>query len=122
MKTAQQTFGSHAEQHVAHYLAARGFSILAHNYRTASGEIDLIASKDSVLAFIEVKARSYHFVEPAALVPYTKQQKIIRTAYLFIAKHNLIDKIYRFDIAFLQSAHGTLNIEYVENAFTDQYE
>ena len=121
MKTDAQTFGDHAEDQVARYLLAHGFSILARNYRTPSGEVDLIAQQGNLLAFVEVKARAYHFVEPAALVPHSKQQKIIHTAYSFIAKHNLDDKIYRFDIAFLQSVHGTLKIEYVENAFTDQY-
>ena len=121
MKTGQQILGTQGEDLVAEYLRYHGFKILARNYHSSSGEVDLIACKGDILTFVEVKTRSYHLVEPAALVPLAKQQRIIRSAYAFIAQQALEDKIYRFDIAFLQSVHGTLTIDYVENAFTDSY-
>lgn len=111
--------GATGEQYVAEYVQAQGFSIIARNFYRSGGEIDIIGIKDDILAFIEVKTRSYHLVEPASLVPISKQKRIIKTAYAFIAHHNLVDKIYRFDIAFVDHNRDTLTLEYIENAFTD---
>ncbi len=119
MQNHNKRIGTAGEQHVADYLARQGFTIRANNFRTKSGEIDLIASNHDVLAFIEVKTRSYHMVEPTSLIPISKQKKIIKTAYAYIAHHNIVDMVYRFDVAFIGYFHGTLTIDYIENAFTD---
>lgn len=119
MQNHNSRIGAAGEQHVADYLAHRGFTILVNNFQRKTGEIDLIASKHDVIAFIEVKTRSYHMVEPAALIPLSKQKKIIKTAYAYIAHHNIVDMVYRFDVAFIGYFHGTLTMDYIENAFTD---
>ncbi|MEO9463040.1 MAG: YraN family protein [Marinomonas sp.] len=49
--------GRDAEQVAAHFLKGQGYEILAERVRNAAGEVDLIARKDSLIAFIEVKWR-----------------------------------------------------------------
>lgn len=50
--------GKQAENKVADYLKSRGFKILAQNWRTKVCEIDVVAKKDNVIYFVEVKYRS----------------------------------------------------------------
>ncbi len=119
MITSKQQFGIAGEERVAQYLTEHGFSILARNYQKQYGELDLVALKGDVLAFVEVKTRAYELLEAGALVPISKQKKMIKTAYAFIAEHKIIDKVYRFDIALIYGMYGTLSIEYIPNAFTD---
>lgn len=56
MKTT--TIGRQAEIAVARQLSKQGFKILAQNWRTRRCEIDLVAQKDKIIYFIEVKYRS----------------------------------------------------------------
>ncbi|MEW5941133.1 MAG: YraN family protein, partial [Chloroflexota bacterium] len=58
MSRPQQRVGRWGEQAAAEYLEKRGYLILARNFRTKHGEIDLIARQDNILVFVEVKARS----------------------------------------------------------------
>jgi len=50
--------GRRAEKRVASYLKRRGYSILAERFKTRYGEVDIIARKGPVIAFVEVKQRS----------------------------------------------------------------
>jgi len=121
MHTKRKIIGIDGETHVARYLTDRGFIILARNYTKLYGEIDIIASKADVIAFVEVKTRSYHYLNPAEIITQSKQKKIIMTAHAFIASHNYHDKIYRFDVAFVTVIGENSTIEYIDNAFNQQY-
>ena len=120
MLTSKQQLGMRGEDQIAHYLIDQGFTILARNYQKQYGELELVAVKDNTLAFVEVKTRAYHLFEAAALVPLSKQKKIIKTAYAFIAEHKMTDKVYRFDIALIYTTCGMLEIDYIPDAFTDE--
>jgi|SRR5579862_1333942 len=120
MLTKRQQFGLQGEEHVAQYLMCQGFAIVARNYHKEYGELDLVAIKGDVCAFVEVKARAYHLFETAVLVPLAKQKKMIKTAYAFIAERKIIDKVYRFDIALIYQTCDTLTLEYIPDAFTDE--
>ena len=54
----KQAFGKWGEETAARYLEKKGYQILARNYRTPYGEIDLVARQGTVMVFVEVKARS----------------------------------------------------------------
>lgn len=107
--------GAQGEQRVCEYLTARGWFILATNYNRKFGEIDIIAQKDGTVAFIEVKTRLKKAFCSSELISISKQRKIIKVAKEFIMRHNLGDKIYRFDIALIEQEENTIN--YIENAF-----
>ena len=111
--------GKKGEQLVAEYLKQQGFTLLAQNYRQTCGEIDIIAQKKEVIAFIEVKLRTHHYYTIADLIPKSKQKKIIQTARFFIAQNfSHTDYIYRFDVAFLEPLENDYTITYIPNAFT----
>ena len=54
---ARRSLGSQGEQLAADHLRARGYEILDRNFRTARGELDLIAADDDAIVFCEVKTR-----------------------------------------------------------------
>ena len=78
-------FGRFAEALAAWHLRFRGYRIVARGFRAPVGEIDIIARRGSLLAMIEVKARSGDEVTPA--VPTARQRRrIARAAEAFLAR------------------------------------
>ena len=68
--------GVSAEGRAAVFLMAKGYRILARRYRTSYGEIDIVARRRNLLAFIEVKARA-SLDEAAYAVTPRNQRRII---------------------------------------------
>ena len=68
--------GAWGERVAAEYLRCKGFSLLAHSYRSRFGEIDLIVSDDRFLVFVEVKLRKNDkFARAVEYVDYKKQER-----------------------------------------------
>jgi putative endonuclease len=81
-----QRFGRDSEAKAARYLRRAGYRIVARNYRTPFGEIDLVAYDGSVLAFIEVKARrNERFGAPHTAVTADKRRRLTRVALAYLA-------------------------------------
>lgn len=81
-----QRFGRDSEAEAARHLQRAGYRIVARNYRTPFGEIDLVAYDGAVLAFVEVKARrSERFGTPQAAVTADKRRRLTRVALSYLA-------------------------------------
>ena len=78
--------GISAESRAAGYLIAKGYRILARRFRTPHGEIDIVARRRNLIAFIEVKARA-SLDEAAFAVTPRQQQRIIDAAQGWLAAH-----------------------------------
>lgn len=79
--------GSIREHLAAAYLAEQGLEILEYNYRTARGEIDLVARERDTLVFVEVKYRKDSRMGfPQEAVTRSKQQTIRQTAAVYLAE------------------------------------
>ncbi len=90
--------GAAGELLAARYLRKKGYTLLAANYRTRFGEIDIIAANRKYIAFVEVKQRdSAAIYTPQEAVTPAKQQRIIRTAMLYLQTHET-DLQPRFDV------------------------
>jgi len=75
----------------------KGYTILAQNWRCAAGEIDIIAKRGTVLAFVEVKYRPTRHQALEAITS-RQQQRIYQAASLFLAEQNGYDAYtIRFD-------------------------
>lgn len=103
---------------VARYLEEQKFTIRACNYRQRWGEIDLIAVKDELLAFVEVKLRQNHYFNLSEVISKSKQCKIVKTARFYIAHHALYCMVYRFDVALIEQEEHDYQLTYIPNAFT----
>lgn len=105
--------GRQAEESAARFLKSHGYLILERNFRWKGGEIDIIAQKNDLIIFVEVRARSsIDFGTAAETVGNTKREKIRKSAILYIQKKNL-DCPLRFDII----AFDGNSMEHIENAF-----
>ena len=90
--------GELGEQYAAKYLTGMGYEIISQNFHTPYGEIDIIASKNEYICFVEVKTRSKNSIaRPAAAVNVKKQQKIIKSAMIYLSQ-NCCDFQPRFDV------------------------
>jgi len=78
--------GLSAESRAAALLMAKGYRILAKRFRTPYGEIDLVARKRNLLAFIEVKARA-NLDDAAYAVTPRQHQRIIEAAQAWLVAH-----------------------------------
>jgi len=110
--------GKEGELLVTRYLQKEGFTLIAQNYRKRFGEVDIIAHKDNILAFVEVKWRHNPLVDPAELIGPSKQKKIVAIAKEFLSKHTYEDVVYRFDVALIEETNNSINLQYIDNAFT----
>jgi putative endonuclease len=91
--------GRKGERLACRYLMRQGFDILARRFRGRHGEIDLVAFEGVTLVFIEVKTRvSRDYGDPWEFVDWEKQQRFRRAAEEFIARFDLAQYSYRFDI------------------------
>ena len=69
--------GDESEDKACHFLKQEGYRIVARNWRTQSGEVDIIARDKDVLVFVEVKARTgAGFGGPEAAVDDAKQRRL----------------------------------------------
>ncbi len=108
------------EDLAAFHLKSNNYSILERNYSNKLGEIDIIASFQDELIFIEVKTRTNtKFGDPAEAVTITKQKQVIKVAQQYIAKHDFYDKCIRFDvIAILIITDQEPQLNHIQYAFT----
>jgi len=105
------------------HLKARGYRILAQNYRARRGEIDLIARDGEFTVFVEVKTRrSLKFGLPQAAVTWQKQRQISKVALAYLQAQNLLDAPCRFDVIaiHLSPRLELLNLQQIESAFEFQ--
>ena len=110
----KRSFGAEGEQTARDYLAGRGYNILEMNYRRPGGEIDIIARKHGVTAFVEVKRRTTdRFGRPAEAVTAQKRRRILQTAMAYAQENGLTDSRLRFDIIEITAGE----IHHIEGAF-----
>ena len=114
--------GAWGEDRAAEYLTENGYRILSRNFRCSMGEIDLIAQKESILAFVEVKLRkNSRYGEAREFVTAEKQRKLRLAASYYLAGNSRVQDLQpRFDVLEIYAPHGTdgpARIIYLENAF-----
>ncbi len=113
--------GDRGESIASQFLEDNGYYIVQRNFRYSTfGEIDIIAKKDGVLVFVEVKTyKTEEFGEPLLLVNYRKQEKIRKLAQIFMLQKKINDIDCRFDVIGIKSAKtGDDNsVTHIENAF-----
>lgn len=110
--------GRAGEDYAAEWLAFHGYSILARNYHSRFGEIDIIAKDSQYIVFVEVKTRERGaMVSAIQAVTKAKQQKIILTAQKFL-QENPTALQPRFDLAAVDTLnYEPLGLQYYANVF-----
>lgn len=119
MNTSQ--IGSFGEKRAASYLRWHGYKIVDTNCKYRHGEIDIIAENRKFIVFVEVKLRkNSKYGQAQEFVTYSKQQKVIAAAQLWLQQHDT-DKQPRFDVIEIYAPDGIdsrkIEINHIENAF-----
>ncbi len=95
-------FGRAAETVCCWRLRLAGWRIVARDWRAPVGEIDIIARRGEVIAFVEVKGRRHANWETAPPAP-RQRRRIVRAAELFLARHPRFAALYgRFDVMLVE--------------------
>jgi uncharacterized protein (TIGR00252 family) len=99
-------------------LMAEGLDVLERNWRTARGELDIIALDGQTIAFVEVKYReSSRYGMPREAVNRTKQRGITQLALSYIQQSGKSGYNCRFDVVDIVKQSGGYDITYVKDAF-----
>ncbi|HZZ43991.1 MAG TPA: YraN family protein [Tepidisphaeraceae bacterium] len=92
------TLGDKGENLAARFLRNNGYKIITRNYRSATGEIDIIARDGKVLVFVEVKTRAADEPTPEAQVNQFKQHQITKAAKQYLSRYGSPPPPARFDV------------------------
>lgn len=115
--------GTYGEQRAKNYLLKNGYEIVDSNYHSRFGEIDIIAVKKNIIAFVEVKTRSDgSMVKPVEAVNLKKAEKIIKTAHMYMTekKINLQPRFDICEVTFNSCEESFRVIGYTKNAFLQE--
>ena len=117
----RKELGDWGEDRAALYLRLHGYRIVERNFRCRQGEIDLIARKRDVLAFVEVKLRkNAAHGEAKEFVTYAKQRRILTAARIWLSQHEC-ELQPRFDVIEIYAPEGVDTkrpaIRHIEDAF-----
>ena len=113
-----QKLGASGEARVATMLEKQKFTVVAKNYRQRFGEIDIIAKRDDLTVFVEVKTRKRQYFSLSQVIVPSKQTKILATAKHYMANNDVSGSICRFDVALVTEDQ----INYIPNAFNESCE
>lgn len=112
--------GKQAEEQACRFLQENGLHLLLQNYHCRYGEIDLIMQDKDDIVFIEVRSRSrIEFGTALETIDKNKIKKLIKTATHFLQLKKWLYAVpSRFDIIAIQVIDGTIQLEWIKNAFS----
>lgn len=116
--TQRRKAGNIGEDAVCGFLVRHGYEIIKRNFTVRGGEIDIIAEKADIIAFVEVKTRTIGSMTSAEeAADLRKQRLIIRTAQAYL--QNIAQPLQcRFDVATVETEGGKVKkLRYYVNAF-----
>jgi putative endonuclease len=101
------------------WLRRQGWRVLQRRFRSGHRDIDLVAEREGLVAFIEVKARrGSRFGDPVQAVNWRKQRELARSASVWIDRHGRPGEHYRFDVIGVLMEGKAVRVRHVENAFS----
>lgn len=117
-ETEKRKIGNIGEKYSQKYLKKSGYKIASTNYSTKFGEIDIVAENEKYIVFVEVKTRKENSLyAPVLAVTKQKQQRIMKTAYLYLKEYPT-NKNIRFDIIeVIHNNKKAININHIQSAF-----
>ena len=106
------------EEEASNFLRKKGYKIIERNFRKGYGEIDIVALKNGILIFIEVKTRtSSNFGAPFEAITPWKLKSLVKTAQFYKSFHPTLPQAMRIDAVSvkLSNNNSVEDIELLEN-------
>lgn len=114
--TSKKDIGKWGEDLACQLLVSQGYAIVERNWKMNHLEVDIIASKDNMMVFVEVKTRRAADTDPVEAVNRRKRQRTIGAADVYLRSHPFALE-YRFDIISVTGEPGQVQIEHIPDAF-----
>lgn len=119
-----KAIGNFGEKIAENYLKNKGYQILDRNYsfripgNPQKGEIDIVAKKEDVISFVEVKTLKNSFpIPPEEKVNFSKQRKLRQTAESWLIKKKIpLNSKWQIDVIAIEIKKGKAKISHFENA------
>ena len=110
--------GQEAEGAAVRHLESLGFGIRARNFSCRYGEIDIVAERPDLICFVEVRMRSHAaWGDPAHSISFKKQRRVVKAALHYLFRHDLSDRMMRFDVVTVLGRGDGAKVEHIPNAF-----
>ena len=112
--------GNEGEEKAASFLIQNYYRIIGRNFRTRSGEIDIIAKKGDILVFVEVKTLPNGDADTLSHeLDFRNQRKIIKTANFFLSKYReYSNSKIRFDVIVIDMPNLP-SVYHIQDAFSE---
>mgnify|MGYP001484235493 CR=1 FL=1 len=116
---AHLALGRRGEQAAEALLAAKGYAIVAHNYATREGEIDLICLDGETVVFVEVKTRGPGSrARPDQAVTAAKRGRLVRAGAAFLSERGWWERPCRFDVVTVLVRDDRPEVRHLPHAFS----
>ena len=122
-KSTAVSIGTLGEEAAVKALIKKGYKIIERNYRSKTGEIDIIAKDGDYTCFVEVRLRKNNeFGSPAETIGEAKCRRIINTAKIYAVSKHIYDSPMRFDVVLINAQAGAkglknIHLEIIKDAF-----
>lgn len=126
MPSIKRKLGDAGEKLSVDFLIKNGYKILGLNYRIKNfGEIDIIAKKNALITFFEVKTRSEKYISDFPIeysIDKKKRRNLLRICRLYLNEKNIYDTNWQVDAIFIKvNQDGIYTIEHMENVLWGSY-
>lgn len=121
-QTKAQALGALGERIAARWLLRDGWQVVDRRWRSGRRDLDLVAIRDNVVAFVEVKTRRTTWSGgPVEAVNWRKQRELTRSAQAWLDQRGVLmapdDAVFRFDIVGVVACRERVGVRHVEGAF-----
>jgi len=121
-QTKSQALGALGERIAARWLLRDGWQVVDRRWRSGRRDLDLVAIRDNVVAFVEVKTRRTTWSGgPVEAVNWRKQRELTRSAQAWLDQRGVLlapnDAVFRFDIVGVVASRERVGVHHVEGAF-----
>lgn len=115
---SKKSLGQRGEELASRYLLQKGYRLLARNYSTPYGELDIVVKTEKIVVFVEVKTRSSarYGKGEEAISPW-KERHLLIAAQIFCKRFHLEQVPCRFDVISIFYAGSAYRLHHIENAF-----
>ena len=119
----RRSLGDWGEDKAQRYLSDQGYQLLARNWRTREGEIDLVIEQDLTIFFIEVKTRKTdRFGSPEESITPGKQKRLMKTCLAYLQEDHYENRDWRIEVVAIEAMRSgeITRLDHYENAVEDE--
>lgn len=109
--------GAWGEDIAMEYMVQLGYAIVERNFRVGKYELDIIATKDDTIAFVEVKTRIDDFIDPVDAITEQKMKNMSRAAESYLRTRDIIANPQMDVITVVGSPESSYELKHYPDAF-----